>query len=159
MWFNPDQDTDISHTPDYSNPSLSVPCFPDNCYSNLFFWRGEERVGNWRLSSFEIESQFISRPAWISVLLPVLSHIAGMTGMCHSHPGAGWEGVLQTFCPGWPQMVILLPPEWLGLWVWATMPGLLFCSLITIHQSCFWTSCKWNHIICNLLCLTSFIQH
>jgi hypothetical protein len=45
------------------------------------------------LATFAIGSHFMSRPAWITILLFVLSHVTGKTGMHHhSHPLVEMEG-------------------------------------------------------------------
>jgi hypothetical protein len=50
----------------------------------------------------------------------------------------GWDGVLWTFCPGWPQTGILQIFASLGLQAWATMSGLLyaFCSFFKLSYCC-----------------------
>jgi hypothetical protein len=48
--------------------------------------------------------------AWTSVLLFVLSCVAEMSDAHHCNSVIGWDGVSGSFCPGWPQTVILLLP-------------------------------------------------
>jgi hypothetical protein len=48
---------------------------------------------------FEIQSCFMPGLAWKTILLFVLSHISGITGMCHhAQPFTRPGGVLWTFC-------------------------------------------------------------
>jgi hypothetical protein len=49
---------------------------------------------------------------------------AGVTGVCHHTQLVGWDGVLLTFCLGWPPTSILWisTSQIAGLQVWATMP-------------------------------------
>jgi hypothetical protein len=57
------------------------------------------------LICFQTGSYFMSELAWTSVLLFVLpSWEDRLLPLC---PIIGWDGVLQTFGPGWPQTVML----------------------------------------------------
>jgi hypothetical protein len=57
---------------------------------------------------FKIRSCFTPQLAWTSILLFVLPHIAGVTGTHYSAQSLIYKGgVLQAFCPGWPQAMIL----------------------------------------------------
>jgi hypothetical protein len=56
---------------------------------------------------FRIGSHFIPGPRWIEILLFVLPGITGMMGVYHHTQPLVEMGVSQTFCPGWPQTLIL----------------------------------------------------
>jgi hypothetical protein len=62
---------------------------------------------------FEIGSHFMPRHTWIAVLLFVLPHIAGWP----LHPVTCWDGVLWTFCWGWPRtQILLISASYIGTW-------------------------------------------
>jgi hypothetical protein len=63
---------------------------------------------------------------WTVILLPVASHVAGMTGTCHHTRLVGWDEVsflLKVVSNFYPPNL----SSWeVGLQVWATMPSLVF---------------------------------
>lgn len=73
---------------------------------------------------------FVWGPPWTGILPPMVSCIAGTAGVHHHDQLTGWDGVLLTFCSGWPWTVILQ----VGLQIWA----IVSCSNKSFSQKYFW---------------------